>query len=300
MRKRMMAIVISIIIGSLCCFGASGFSAEKDSITVGWPQYGEQAILGHMISILISENTDIPVKTVEDVGGTGIFHQMMNTGAIDIGPDYTGDALCNVLNEKPIPNPKKAWQACKDGYLEKYDITWLEPTKFNNTYALAVPAEIAEKYNLKTISDIRPYAKDWLLGSSVEFSQRQEDGYPAMIAFYDLGFKNIRPMNPGLMYTAANSGDVDIIVAFATDARIAKFNLQLLEDDKEFFPAYNAAVTVHNDVLEKYPELEPMLNKVFSNLDTETIIELNAQESIEGERRDVIAREYLKEQGYIK
>ena len=298
MRKNIIFVIVISTIISLFLASPS-LAAEKTPITVGWPQYGEQAILGHMITILISENTDIPVKTVEDVGGTGIFHQMMNSGAIDIGPDYTGDALCNVLNQKPIANPREAWQACKEGYLEKYDITWLEPTKFNNTYALAVPAEVAEKYELETISDIRPYAENWLLSSSVEFSQRQEDGYPAMIEYYDLEFKDIRPMNPGLMYTAVASGKVDIIVAFATDARIAKFNLQLLEDDKEFFPAYNAAVTVHNDILEKYPELEPMLNEVFSNLDAETIIGLNARESIEGERRDVIAREYLESEGYI-
>lgn len=300
MRKYIISVILVSMVFCMIFFTTTAFSEEITPITVAWPYQGEQSILGNMIAILISENTNIPVKTVEDVGGTGIFHQMMISGKADIGPDYTGDALCNILKEKPIPNPREAWEACKEGYLKKYNITWLEPTKFNNTYALAVPSEVADKYNLKTISDLRAYADNWTIGCSVEFSQREEDGYPAMAKYYNIKFKDVKAMNPGLMYTAMVSKKVDIIVAFATDARISKFNLHVLQDDKEFFPAYNAAATVNNEVLEKYPYIRFILNQVFKNLDAKTIIALNAKGVIEGQRHDVIARDFLKSEGYIQ
>jgi glycine betaine/choline ABC-type transport system substrate-binding protein len=297
-KGRLFAVLVTVAF-LVICSATAVFCEKLEPVTVGWTYHTEDAIMGNMIAILIKENTHIPVKTVEELGGTGIAHQAIIEGKIDIYPDYTGDALCNVLKKEPISNPRKAWEAVRNGFIKRFNITWLEPTPFNNTYALAVRAGMADEYNLETISDSKPYAGDLIIGCSIEFSQREKDGYPGMIKAYGFKFKDVKPMNPGLMYKAAAEKEVDVIAAFATDARIGKFNLRVLKDNAEFFPCYNAAPTVRNEVMEKYPYLRFILNQVFKNLDTETMIALNGKVDIEGQEPAKVAQEFLKSQGYI-
>lgn len=280
----------------------SGANAGGNSgpIYVGWTNDTENSILGNLVTILLEDKLGLDVRTSANLGGTGLAHQAIIEGKIDIYPDYTGDALANVLKQEPATEPDKAYEAVKSGYLEKYDITWLDPTPFNNTYALAIKREIAESLNIYKISDLAAHASDWKIGSSVEFSVRELDGYPGMIKHYGFEFKEIRPMDIGLMYTAIDSDEVDVIVAFATDARIGKLNLVVLEDDKFFFPSYNAAPTIRNEVLNAHPEIADALNEVFSSLDTETMIALNGQVDMDNKDPAEVARNYLVEKGFIE
>jgi len=308
--KTLLTVLAIITAAALALTGCSGSKKSEsgtgtdsakigDPVKVGWTHHTEDAIMGHMIAILLREKLGLTVETAPNLGGTGIAHDAIIAGEIDIYPDYTGDALANVLKMDPIPDPQQAYEAVKQGYLEKYDITWLAPTPFNNTYALAVKKSVAEQLNLSTISDLKEHAPEWIISSSVEFASRELDGYPGMAKFYGFEFKEIKPMDPGLMYTAIHGGDVDVIVAFATDARIGKFELTVLEDDKKFFPSYNAAPTIRNEVLNAHPEIEQTLNEVFSSLDTETMIALNGKVDMDNQNPEEVAREFLKEKGFI-
>lgn len=270
-----------------------------DAIKIGWPNITEQAMLGIMAALVIEKKLGLPVERFPNLGGTGIAQQAIISGAIDVLPDYTGDALANVLKLDPITDPKKAYEVVRDGYKDKYKITWLAPTSFNNTYALALKADKAKELKIKTISDLAAQAPKWTLGSSVEFAARPLDGYPGMSKHYGFKFGSIKPMEIGLMYTAVDSGSVDVIVAFATDARIGKVGLAVLDDDKLFFPAYNAAITVRDDVLAKHPEIGPAIEAVTNSLDTETQIKLNGQADIDGLDIEKVAEIYLKEKGFI-
>lgn len=296
-----------ILVTSLLAFSAmlligcslSGGSSKEDSIHIGWTEDTENSILANMI-VHLAEDLDIPVEVSSSLGGTGIAHDSIIAGEMDVYVDYTGDALVNVLKLDPITEPNEAYEAVKEAYLDEYDISWLEPTPFNNTYALALPRDRAEEHDIVNVSDFANKAADWKIGSSIEFANREIDGYPGMVETYGYEFADIKPMDTGLMYTAIDGGEVDVIVAFATDARIGKFDLKVIEDDLNFFPSYNAAPTVRSEILKKYPEIEDKINEIFQNLDTDTMIDLNGQVDLDNENPEDVAKDYLIDNGYIE
>ena len=252
-----------------------------------------------MTALILEKKLGIAVERVGNLGGTGIAHQAIIDGAIDIYPDYTGDALANVLKQEPITEPIKSWEAVRDGYAQAYRITWLKPTPFNNTYALAIKEAMAAEFNVGTISDLAAKAGEWTLGCSVEFAGRPIDGYPGMAKHYGFEFASVKPMDVGLMYTAIDNDQVDVIVAFATDARIGKVGLRVLADDKFFFPSYNAAITVRDEALNAHPEIRDAVEAVTDTLDTPTQIRLNGRSDIDGVPPETVAEEYLKEIGAL-
>lgn len=278
-------------LATLAVMGSKAWAA--DPVKVGWTTDTEQSILGNMVALILEKN-GIAVERVANLGGTGIAHQAIIDGAIDIYPDYTGDALANVLKKDPITDPQKTWEAVRDGY-KQYKITWLKPTPFNNTYALALKEKTAADLGITTISGLAPKAPEWKLGSSVEFAGRPIDGYPGMAKHYGFEFGTVKPMDVGLMYTAVDSGDVDVIVAFATDARIGKVGLRVLQDDKMFFPSYNAAITVRDEVLEAHKDIAAAIEAVTGTLTTEVQIRLNGEADIGGKLPETVAADYLKE-----
>ncbi|MBX3570507.1 MAG: hypothetical protein KF914_20775 [Rhizobiaceae bacterium] len=274
--------------------------AQDAPVRIGFPNQTEQAMLGYMAALIVEKKLGLAVELSPNLGGTAIGQKAIIDGALDIFPDYTGDALANVLKEEALTEPAKAYERVASQYKEKYGITWLAPTKFNNTYALALKKDKAEELKITKISDMAPHAKDWSLGSSVEFAGRPIDGYPGMTKAYGYEFGSIKPMDIGLMYTSIDAGQVDVIVAFATDARIEKVGLRVLDDDKFFFPAYNAAITVRDDLLAKHPGIKDAIDQVIGNIDTETQIKLNARADIDNIPLDKVAEDYLKEVGAIE
>jgi len=280
-------------VATLAALGARARAAG--AVKVGWTTDTEQSILGNITALILEKKLGIPVERIGNLGGTGIAHQAIIDGAIDIYPDYTGDALANVLKKDVITDPQKAWEAVRDGYAEKYKITWLKPTPFNNTYALALKEAKAQELNITTISGLAPQAPKWKLGCSVEFAGRPIDGYPGMSKHYGFEFGTVKPMDVGLMYTAVDSGEVDVIVAFATDARIGKVGLRVLADDKLFFPSYNAAITVRDEVIKAHAGLAEAVEAVTGTLETQVQIKLNGRADIDGIPPETVAEEYLKQ-----
>lgn len=287
-----------VILFTMAIFSCNLYAGE--TVKIGWTHHTENAILGNMLTLLITKRIGAEVKTSPNLGGTGLAHQGMLSKQLDAYPDYTGDALSNILKHPPITNPDESFAFVKKEFIEKYNISWIAKTPFNNTYALALKEEVAAKHNIKTISDLAKQAPDWVIGCSVEFAKRPKDGYPGMSKFYGFKFDKVKSMDPGLMYSAAKGDQVDVIVAFATDARIGKFNLRVLEDDKMFFPAYNAALTAQKALLDSYPDLAPLVEEVFSSLDTVTMISLNGKVDIGKQSPGKVAETYLREKGYIK
>jgi glycine betaine/choline ABC-type transport system substrate-binding protein len=174
----------------------------------------------------------------------------------------------------------------------------MKPYGFNNTYAMVVTRETAEKHNLKTVSDMAAVADQMVLGCTHTFTERG-DGYPGLSKHYGFEFKDVKGMDAAIMYQAVVEGDVDVISAFATDGRIPVYDLMVLEDDKNFFPRYDATAIIRGEVLETHPELEDLLNKLAGRISDSKMAELNAAVDLDKREPADVAREFLKQEGLI-
>lgn len=276
----------------------SSGKSGKDSITITGKNFTEQEIMVYIMGHLIEEHTDLKVNYESFLGGTAPAFEGVNTGNYDMYMEYTGTGLLSILKEDMVSDPDEAYEIVKKRFKEDYNLVWLEPFGFNNTYTLTMRKEDAEKYQIKTISDLKKIAPDLTLGSEPEFLER-EDGYPGLIDTYGIQFKNTQAMDSGIMYSAIKNGDVDVIDAFSTDGRIPAFDLQVLEDDQNFFPPYYATPVIRAETLEKYPELEEVLSMLVGKIDNEKMQELNAKVDIDKEQYEDVAIEFLKEEGLI-
>ncbi|SHK14152.1 osmoprotectant transport system substrate-binding protein [Desulforamulus aeronauticus DSM 10349] len=277
-----------------------GCSTKDDKgITVVGKNFTEQDVMANMLGLLLEEHTDQKITVKSFLGGTDVCFNAVKNGSADVYVEYTGTGLMNILGEEVILDPQEAYNKVKEEFSTNYNLEWLESIGFNNTYAVAVPQEIAQKYNLKKISDLQAVAGELTFGTMQEFLER-DDGMKGLQKTYQLNFKGIKAMDAGLKYKALAEGQVDIIDAFATDGMLVKYNLVLLEDDKNFFPPYYAAPLIRSETLKKHPELKEILNKLAGKLDDRAMAELNAQVDVEKKKARDVAKTWLQQEGLIQ
>lgn len=297
MKKVILLFLSLVLVLSACGGGATG--EGDNTVVVSGKKFTEQVLLVHIMAQALEENTDINVVRRADLGATDVLHQAMSDEEIDIYAEYTGTAYMIVLKEElDTTDPAVIYGRVQDYYNENYNITWLDPFQFNNTYAIALRKDHAEELGVEKISDLVPHATNLSLGSDFDFLER-EDGFDNFNAVYGLEWGDNRGMDPGLMYTAVKDGEIDAVTAYATDGRIPRFDLKILEDDKQFFPPYFAAPIVRNEVLERHPEIAEVLNQLAPHLTMEKMAELNSRVDIDGDREETVAREFLVELGLV-
>ncbi|WP_019412635.1 glycine betaine ABC transporter substrate-binding protein [Paenisporosarcina sp. TG20] len=295
--KKLTLLLLALTLVLTACGGGKGDS--ENTIVIGGKKFTEQIILVNLMSQLLEEKTELDVVEKADLGPTDVLQQAMEDGDIDIYAEYTGTAYMIVLKEElDTTDPEVIYDRVKKGYEEKYDITWLDPFQFNNTYAIAMREEQAAELGIEKVSDLQAHASDLILGSDFDFLER-EDGITNFNEVYGLEWKDNKGMDPGLMYSAVRDGNLDAITAYATDGRIPRFDLRILEDDKGFFPPYYAAPIMPKEVLEKHPEIADVLNELAPHLTMEKMAELNSKVDIDGERTSTVARDFLIETGLI-
>ncbi|MGI8643131.1 MAG: glycine betaine ABC transporter substrate-binding protein [Thermomicrobiales bacterium] len=309
-----------LMVFGLIASSVSGIAAQDDqpTITVGSKDFTEQIVLGEMVAIML-EDAGYEVERQLNLGGTAVAHQALVSGDVDVYVEYTGTGLLAILSmdlpaaaATPGASPAadaSGTPASSEGvdavydivsreYEEQFNLVWLEPWGFNNTYTLAMRPEQAEELGVSTISDLQDVAGELTFGATQEFLVR-EDGLPGLTETYDLEFGDAVGLDPGLVYQAVESGDVDIISAFATDGRISELGLVTLEDDLGFFPPYFAAPVVRQELLDEAPEVADVLNQLSGMIDDATMAGLNLQVDEGGMEAADVARTYLEEQGII-
>ena len=292
-------VVVALIIGSIIVRNID-FNKSDKTIVVGSKNYTEQIILGNMLEQLIEGKTDINVETSLNLGGSQITFNAIKAGSIDIYVEYTGTAYVNLFNiNDGNTNSEEVYDTVSGIFENELELKLLDPLGFNNTYAMATTKEIAEKYNLKKVSDLEAISNQLLLGPTIEFANR-EDGLLGLNKAYNLNFKGVKAVDGGLRYTALINGESDMIDAFTTDGLVDKFNLTILEDDKNFFPPYYAAPLVRMDTLEKYPELEEVLNMLSGKISDTVMRKLNYEVDVNGRDPKEVANEYLVNEGLIE
>jgi len=284
--------------------GPTATSAPAGSlgtIKLGSKNFTEEYIVAQMYGQLL-ENAGFSVDYKLNLGGTPVAMAAIQAGDIDLYPEYTSTALLTVLNEKPLKDPTAIYNAVKQGYQQKYNLTWLDPSPFNDTQALAMTQEKSQQYGITTFSELAPKASELILGGPAEFQSRA-DGLPGLQQAYGgFQFKQFVQLGTGsLRYQALLNGQIDVTVAFSTDGQIQGYNLVVLKDDKNFYPVYNIAPVVRDDTLQKYPQIADVLNKLAPMLTNEIMSSLNWE--VDGpDKKDpaAVAKTFLQQNGLLQ
>ncbi|EUB36573.1 MULTISPECIES: glycine betaine ABC transporter substrate-binding protein [Fusobacterium] len=291
-----------IILGLfIVIFGAyfSLNSKKEKTINIATKPMTEGYILGQMLTELIEQDTDLKVNITNGVGGgTSNIHPAIVKGEFDLYPEYTGTSWEAVLKKEASYDESKFDELQKE-YKEKYNLEYVNLYGFNNTYGLAVNKDIAEKYNLKTYSDLAKVSNNLIFGAEYDFFER-EDGYKELQKVYNMNFKKQIDMDIGLKYQAMQDKKIDVMVIFTTDGQLAISDVVVLEDDKKMYPSYRAGTVVRSEILSEYPELKPVLEKLNNILDDKTMADLNYQVESKGKKPEDVAREYLQEKGLLE
>jgi glycine betaine/choline ABC-type transport system substrate-binding protein len=243
-----------------------------------------------------------------DLGGN-LAHSALVGGQIDLYPEYTGTAFTAILHHQPISDPKAVYEQVKREYEQQFNLSVSPPLGFDNTFAILVRGEDARRLNLKTISDAARYSRQWQAGFGHDFMSRQ-DGYEGFSRAYGLQFAKVSDMSLDLTYTALSSRKVDLIAGNSTDGRIAALDLVQLEDDKHYFPPYEAVFIIRKAYKDSWPPCYDMVDcddpvsltmgHLANAISTDEMRKLNYQ--VDGARRDkkVVVREWLISKGFTK
>lgn len=261
-------------------------------ITIGSMDFTEQEILSYMINDLIEENTDIVVNQKMSLGSSSIVLSALQRNEIDMYVDYTGTIYGSVLKHEPNSNVSEVYEISKKEMKEQYNVNILSDLNFNNTYTLAVKKETAERYNLKTISDLSVVASNLTFSPTLTFMERN-DCWLGLQKAYPINFKEVIPIDGAPRYLALINGESDVIDAYSTDGLLKKYDLVVLEDDKSFFLPYQAIPLVNDELLEKYPEVIPLLEKLSTVLNDDVMRSLNYQVDEERKKPAEVAHEFL-------
>jgi osmoprotectant transport system substrate-binding protein len=272
----------------------AGCSPGHRGIVVGSKNFTEQAVLGEILAQEIERKTGLPVERRFYLAGSYICHQALLADRIDLYPEYTGTALTAILKEKPSDSSSEVYERVKQEYRQRFAVEVSEPLGFNNSFALVVRGDDARSLHLKTISDLARQAPQWHMGVGYEFLERP-DGFAGLARTYGLHFAGQRVMDLGLLYRALDEKQVDVIVGSSTDGLIQARGLVVLEDDKHYFPPYDAVPVVRQQTLARYPALRAALSELGTKISEEDMRRLNY--AVDGEHRDLkqLVAEFLRQ-----
>ena len=272
---------------------------DRPAIVVGSKAFTENRLLGEVIAQLIEAHTEIPVERRLNLGGTIVAFSALQSGEIDIYPEYTGTGWSVILGiNEPVGDPLRAFLHVAREFRERYQIEWLGPFGFENSYALAMDAGVADAMGIRTISDLRDHEDRLRAGVSHEFLNR-EDGYPGLAQAYGLEIPNLNGMEHGLAYEAILSDRIDLIDTWTTDGRLLEYDIRILEDDQAFFPPYDCAPIVRSATLDRYPELGSILERLSFKIDNRRMQELNYRVEEEGGAYAEVALDFLIAEGLL-
>ena len=289
----MTSFIISVLTLLLCSCGPS----RENRIVVGSKNFTEQLILGEIIAQQIETQTHLAVERRFYLAGSYICHQAILGGRIDIYPEYTGTALTAILKQKPEGNREAVYQRVKSEYAQRFNLSVGEPFGFNDTFAIEIRGEDARRLGLKTISQAAAYAPQWHAGFGYEFMERP-DGYKGLAATYGLRFvAPPRIMDLGLLARALKDKQIDLAAGNTTDGLIPALDLFVLEDDKHYFPPYEAVPIIREQTLAEHPEVKQALNELAGKISDPEMRRLNYE--VDGQKRDVkeVVREFLRGKG---
>jgi glycine betaine/choline ABC-type transport system substrate-binding protein len=292
-RWRSVCLILAALLLSSCA------PAHSDRIVIGSKNFTESLILGELVAQQIEAHTHLKVERRFYLAGTYICQQAMLAGRIDIYPEYTGTALTAILKQKVGGDRAEVYQRVKGEYEARLGLTLGPPFGFNDTFAMEIRGDDARRLNLKTLSQAAAFAPQWRAGFGYEFMERP-DGYAGLAAAYGLRFAEPpRVMDMGLLAPALKNHQIDLAAGNATDGLIPALDLFVLEDDRHYFPPYEAVAVVRQQTLQQHPEVAQAIADLGGKISDQEMQKLNY--ALDGQRRDVkdVAHEFLRSKGLV-
>lgn len=300
--SRTMWVPVAAILLAFCLLLPYGRGSTGDLMLYDG-DYSETQLMHHMVKMLVEDRTDLTVTIQDQMSQVNNFNALTGSGhTCDLMISYDGTLLTTFFHQDvtDVPEGMPLYDYVNQLAQEEYGMRLLEKLGFDNTYAVAVPQAVADQYGLETVSDLIPVADQLTFGAEQGFFTREGSmKYYPFVEFYGLEFRDKRSVDLGLKYTSIENGSFDVTVVYATDGLNRKAGLKILEDDRSFFPDYNGAFLVREDVLEQYPELEGILNQLAGKIPTEQMAELTYQVDVAGRGVDDVAREFLVSRGLL-
>jgi osmoprotectant transport system substrate-binding protein len=293
---RRISLFAMAVIVLTCAFTACS-SDRHDELVVGSKNFSEQALLGEILAQHLEAKTHKPVTRRFYLAGTYICQQALLAGRIDMYVEYTGTALTAVLREPLETDSTTVFARVQSEYKQRFGLEVMPSLGFNNTFAIVVRGEDARRLNLKTISDAAPHAHGWRAGFGFEFMERP-DGYEGLARVYSLAFaQSPRILDLGLLYRALLEKQVDIVAGNSTDGLLAARDLVELQDDKHYFPPYDAVPIARPETLARHPQARAALLDLAGKINDEEMRKMNFE--VDGEHRDAanVARDFLHAKG---
>jgi osmoprotectant transport system substrate-binding protein len=279
------------IAAALCAvFALSACGRSKGTIKVGSKNFTESEIIAEIYALAL-EDAGYKVDRSFDISGSTI-HTALVHGDIDLYPAYTGTALLSVLKRPLQTDPQRVYATVKKAYQQKWHIEWLDYAKASDSQGLAITTAAAEKYHIKTISDLQKHASRLRFASQGEFDERA-DGLPGLTKTYGaFQWKSSKIYDNALKYQVLLKGQADVTPCYTTEGQLTNKKLTLLIDDKHFWPPYNVAPVVRSSVLKAHPDIAKPLNAVSKHLTTATLTKLNARVDVNKEDAEDVAKDF--------
>jgi len=274
-------------------------ASPDTTIIVGSKNFLENRLLAEMFAQLIEAQTTLQVERRLGLAGTQVCFEALKTGGIDLYPEYTGTGLVTILGEQPMRDPIAALNQVRTEFRKRWNLWWLAPLGFENSYALALRRDRAQALGLRTVSDLVKVAPTLKAAFGFEFIQRA-DGLPGLKKLYGLQFREVVGMQQSLKYQATDKGDVDLLDVYTTDGRLAVYDFVVLEDDRQFFPPYDATALVRGATLERHPKLGQVLSLLTNALSPARMRELNLRIQEQGEAIPQVAYDALRDLHLVK
>lgn len=295
-RRTLSAGIIALLVAMTTLISGCGASNQ---VIIGTQTFTETKILAEMYKGLIEDRTDINVKVIPDLAASPLILTSLRKGELDIGTLYSGEIFNGYFPIEETKDRAEVLKQAQEGFKKTFDLEWMDSLGFENTYAFTVRRELAEERGYKKISDVEKDADNLRLGVDTTWLERPSDGYPAFQQAYGFKFKQEFPMEQSLVYQAVSNQQVDIVLAYSTDPRLKEYDLVTLEDDKKFFPPFDASPVIRAEALQAYPETREVIQELIGKIDAKTMIELSYQVDIEKKSEREVAIQYLKDQGYL-
>lgn len=273
--------------------------SRADRIVIGSKNFTESLMLAELMAQQIEAHTHLKVERRFYLAGTYICQQAILAGRIDLYPEYTGTALTAILKQKIGSDRADVYRRVKDEYEKRFSLTLGPPLGFNDTFAMEIRGEDARRLNLKTLSQAVPFATHWHAGFGYEFMERP-DGYPGLAAAYDLHFAGKpRVMDLGLLAPALKNHEIDIAAGNATDGLIPALDFFVLEDDRRYFPPYEAVAVMRDEIVRQHPDVAEAVAELGDKISDREMQQLNY--ALDGQHRDPkeVAHDFLQRKGLV-